>query len=493
MTTANVLSPGLASTNTANVAGNTNANQNAVSKSTAKMFQGYMKQYDKADAMGGTTQTIASKGKAGTDNSIADYTKTHYKGNQIQQNSQSTLEEKVNDSKELIQSTEKEIVQTVAEELGVDASEVEEVMETLGLLALQLLQPENLVQLVSQLTGTTDPAELLVNVNFQDLMQNMSAIGNEFYQAMDIQPNQLDELVAQMDILEEPVNIQNVEVTAESVALSDGQEASVGTSDQQTSNPLDLQETPETHDSEENGKVQVEAVEEDNTDSTAKASQLQDEESTGEESESQEQSKGEHQKLNAGDQRIDTGENQVFTTNMNSDAVQTNAAVQPAATPMFSQPVNQLEIIQQIAEQVKVIVGTEETSMEMQLNPENLGKVYLEISSKQGNVSAQITAQNEAVRDAIQAQVATLQDRLNQAGVKVDAIEVTVASHEFERNLEQNQSGKEQGENQSEQMRSGRRNLHMNSLDDLEGLMSEEELLAAQIMKDNGNTVDLTA
>ena len=27
----------------------------------------------------------------------------------------------------------------------------------------------------------------------------------------------------------------------------------------------------------------------------------------------------------------------------------------------------------------------------------------------------------------------------NQAGVKVDAIEVTVASHEFEKNLEQNQ------------------------------------------------------
>jgi flagellar hook-length control protein FliK len=33
----------------------------------------------------------------------------------------------------------------------------------------------------------------------------------------------------------------------------------------------------------------------------------------------------------------------------------------------------------------------------------------------------------------------------------------------------------------------------MDSLDELSGLMTEEEILAAQIMKDNGNSVDLTA
>jgi flagellar hook-length control protein FliK len=33
----------------------------------------------------------------------------------------------------------------------------------------------------------------------------------------------------------------------------------------------------------------------------------------------------------------------------------------------------------------------------------------------------------------------------------------------------------------------------MDSLDDLSGLMTEEEVLAARIMKDNGNSVDFTA
>lgn len=49
----------------------------------------------------------------------------------------------------------------------------------------------------------------------------------------------------------------------------------------------------------------------------------------------------------------------------------------------------------------------------------------------------------------LETQVADLRQNLNQAGVKVDAIEVTVASHEFEKNLEQNQENEKQQENGS--------------------------------------------
>ena len=38
-----------------------------------------------------------------------------------------------------------------------------------------------------------------------------------------------------------------------------------------------------------------------------------------------------------------------------------------------------------------------------------------------------------------------------------------------------------------------RRNISIDSLDELSGLMTEEETLVAQIMKDNGNSVDFTA
>ena len=40
---------------------------------------------------------------------------------------------------------------------------------------------------------------------------------------------------------------------------------------------------------------------------------------------------------------------------------------------------------------------------------------------------------------------------------------------------------------------SRRRNISMSSLDELSGRMTEEETLAAQMMRDNGNSVDFTA
>ena len=163
----------------------------------------------------------------------------------------------------------------------------------------------------------------------------------------------------------------------------------------------------------------------------------------------------------------------------------------------ISEPVNMqqmIDIVNQVVEKLQSSMQDGQTTLEMQLNPENLGKVYVNISSKEGVIHAQLAASNEAVRAALETQVADLRQNLNQAGVKVDAVEVTVASHEFEKNLEQNQeSEKQQGERQQEQSGGRRRNLNLSSLDGLSGLMTEEETLAAQMMRENGNSMDVTA
>ena len=133
----------------------------------------------------------------------------------------------------------------------------------------------------------------------------------------------------------------------------------------------------------------------------------------------------------------------------------------------------------------------------MQLNPESLGRLVLTVTEKHGNVTAQITASNEQVKETLQTQLAELHSTLQAQGVKVEAVEVTVATHEFEQNLDGNASANGQMQEQTGEQRSGgqneRRNLNINSLDELSGLMSEEETLVAQMMRDNGGTVDYTA
>jgi flagellar hook-length control protein FliK len=90
------------------------------------------------------------------------------------------------------------------------------------------------------------------------------------------------------------------------------------------------------------------------------------------------------------------------------------------------------QIANQIIDKIKVSIAPNQTSMELQLNPENLGKVSLSVQSKNGEMTAQFIVQNEISKEAIESQMQTLRDALNQQGIKVESIEVTVSANAFE-------------------------------------------------------------
>ena len=87
-----------------------------------------------------------------------------------------------------------------------------------------------------------------------------------------------------------------------------------------------------------------------------------------------------------------------------------------------------------------------------------------------------------------------LKEQMNQSATKVQSIEVSVGTHEFEKNLEEGQQERQQEEAQQESGKRSRNiNLNLNQLDELQGLMTEEEQLVAKMMRDHGNTVNFTA
>lgn len=166
-------------------------------------------------------------------------------------------------------------------------------------------------------------------------------------------------------------------------------------------------------------------------------------------------------------------------------------------TPQVQSYVEIEQLMDQMEGLARTFASAEGTTVEMQLNPESLGRLVLTVTEKHGNVTAQIAATNEQVKEALQTQVAELRSTLQAQGIKVEAVEVTVRSHEFEQNLDGNTSAngqmQEQSGGQHTGAQNGRRNLNRSSLDELSGLMSEEETLVAQMMRDNGGTVDFTA
>ena len=151
------------------------------------------------------------------------------------------------------------------------------------------------------------------------------------------------------------------------------------------------------------------------------------------------------------------------------------------------------EIIEQITELIKIHVKSQTTEVELQLHPASLGNVKVQIASTEGVLTATFTTQNEAVKAALEAQLIQLKENFAQQGLKVESIEVNVATQGFERSLDQQNQGNRDTEENSK--KSGRR-IRLSGLESLEDIsleeLSEEDKVVADMMIRNGNTVDYT-
>ncbi len=147
-------------------------------------------------------------------------------------------------------------------------------------------------------------------------------------------------------------------------------------------------------------------------------------------------------------------------------------------------------VAEQILEKVRVVLSDTQTSMEISLTPESLGRVTLNLVSKHGALTAHFTAQNEIAKEAIESQMVVLRENLESQGLKVEAIEVTVSNFDFTQNGGAAADGNDRGGQQR-----NRRGISFEEAVGVESAagMSEAEQIAADLMERNGNQVDYTA
>ena len=384
------------------------------------------------------------------------------------------LQNQLEDTKDAFETGVKEILK---DELGVSDEQVEDAMSILGLQWMDLLNPASLSQLVTQLTGTEDACSLLMREEFTNIMQNTDALVQNLSETLG---TSRDEWVALQNQLAELTVDFN-----ETVDMADGgvQEMAPQTDATITSQDTTVMAATVqmTHTTEEAQNVQPEEEAED----AAPVIQVNASEDAQTENNVSEDASGEMGEPAAQSQKTKESSVNEHAQNMEFQVRAEQQTVAPEEVNKVASrtTIDVQDIMNQITEFAKVNLSSENSSIEMQLNPENLGKV-----------TAELAVSSETVKTALEAQIADLRTSLNQQGIKVDAVEVTIASHEFERNLEQNAAGEEQqGSQREESGRTAGRRLFRGELDELSGLMNEEEALAAQIMKDHGNTMDVTA
>ena len=169
------------------------------------------------------------------------------------------------------------------------------------------------------------------------------------------------------------------------------------------------------------------------------------------------------------------------------------SGLQQASQTEGTQTTDTQDIMRQIMDYMKVSVKADSSDLEMQLHPQSLGTLHVQVASKNGVVTANFITQNETVKAALESQMVQLKESFAEQGVKVEAIEVTVQTHPFEQNLEQgrgNQSDQESGAGVS---RRRTRRINLNTAFAEDEPQTEEDRIAADIMSANGNTVDFTA
>ena len=336
------------------------------------------------------------------------------------------LQNQLEDTKDAFETGVKEILK---DELGVSDEQVEDAMSILGLQWMDLLNPASLSQLVTQLTGTEDACSLLMREEFTNIMQNTDALVQNLSETLG---TSRDEWVALQNQLAELTVDFN-----ETVDMADGgvQEMAPQTDATITSQDTTVMAATVqmTHTTEEAQNVQPEEEAED----AAPVIQVNASEDAQTENNVSEDASGEMGEPAAQSQKTKESSVNEHAQNMEFQVRAEQQTVAPEEVNKVASrtTIDVQDIMNQITEFAKVNLSSENSSIEMQLNPENLGKVYLHIAAtKEGNITAELAVSSETVKTALEAQIADLRTSLNQQGIKVDAVEVTIASHEFERN-----------------------------------------------------------
>lgn len=346
-----------------------------------------------------------------------------------------------NKSDEKVNDAVQNVKDTIKEELDVSDEDIAKAMEVLGITDNDLLSVVKVTELVSALTG----ADSITLITDDDMSGKLTSVLDAV--------NTAQEDIA--DMLNTDVDDAVLVVRTDAVVKKNTDETVVKNTDSSITDNQSVSETESLSD------VLAAKV-------TAQGSSKH-EESTGEHT-------GEH-----------TGEQNHNTQSYGGVADSIIQSMKDSFADIVTEDtsrVSEADIVNQVIDQIKLSSGRELTSIEVMLNPERLGSVHVTVTAKNGILSAQIAAQNEQVKTALENQVTALKENFQNQGIKVEAVEITVMTHQFE-------AGQNFGQNESERKQSEQKiNKKLNLSDYMD---DEDETVSAQDIRrkdsiQNGNS-----
>lgn len=389
-----------------------------------------------------------------------------------------------------------DILNTISNDLGVSEDDITDAMNTLGLSFADLSIPSNTAELYTALIGS-DSVSLLTSDDFMSLLDDLqdifSGVDDDLMSQLtpltDDEASDLTDLISQQDVTDEAAEQSDVTVinvtSEETTEVTETTETVVSVTTETVSNADSSQQSQTTDssaDETQNGTIT----------NTAQQTTAADEKASSDTSD-----------LFGNSSEQKSGADQVNVNAVSAGTAQAEGETEVTdfiSTIQKYTDINTDDLISQIVDKARQTLSSRVSSLEMELHPQSLGKIFLQVTEKSGDVTAHLYAQNEAVKHALENRLADLTEDLNRQGVRVNEVTISVEPHAFDENLEKNmsnqfgnnpnsgtQSGTFEGEASSRVSRSRSTiDLRNGALSDD---MTSDEALEASIMQDNGNTV----
>lgn len=409
------------------------------------------------------------------------------------------IEENIEEVTEAAASAITGIINLIADNLNIEPEKVIEAIDNLGFDAADMLDTNVINDVVKELTGMESMMDILTDKELSEMIKNIymeiGEIEELFEKDFGISKEQLT------DILDNNVDITPITEKAEDVVTKEvpGQSADFVISENSDSMKTATYNESDKDVSDEvinvnNADIENEEVEQENN-----SSQSSD---YGSENKNM---KNDNVIMNVND-NVSTKTEGLKTESINTESTKTEthetskhaagneavnllSGIKETVVEKIAGEDNGLadKIIKQITDDIRMYARRDTTSLEIQLEPETLGKVSLTVASKSGVVTAQLVVQNEVAKEAVESQMTTLKESMNNQGIKIEAIEVTLASKEFEENLDKH------GDASEHQEQKHKKNLTNEDLADFNVINISDEDIKEEIMKEMGNTVSYTA
>lgn len=403
---------------------------------------------------------------------------------------------------------EKEIGNAVRDVMNMDEDTFTQTMAAMGITAIQLLQPEVLQQFVVLAGGGTDMTELLTSETLMDQFTQLTdaLLDIDWNALIGLDPADAAEDLS-MDALLQQIMDQLTAQSEDGSGLSDAtwmqSETAVDDAVSGGTEPFLQDELLE------NAQGSV-VSEKDLTEAATEVSGTDDSTVIGTEETVQGLSTGAMDETASEAGSSGTSSDSMWDqqtaaqTSYHEDSVtafsrqegtmlnfvenMVQAANQAEQLPEAVNMQQMIDIVNQVVERLHSSMQDGQTTLEMQLNPERLGRMLVSVTSREGVMTANFTVQNEEARAALESQIISLRENLEQRNLKVDAVEVSVSDFTF------SQSGQaDTGDQKDFNQGNGKRARFDFEAEDEETADAVEEPLSGSAPVGSGSTVDFTA